>query len=94
MEQFIENFIKTEKLQVEEELTKYVVDKKVLLRLLENDRAEQLILHNVVRSFSLQDVEKITNDAMNLGMDLRQNQLDGSCDNSGNEVLKEYLDKL
>lgn len=37
--------------------------------------------------------EELANDIMNLGMTLRQNQLSGHSDKSGNEVLKEFLDK-
>lgn len=31
-------------------------------------------------------------EVMNLGMDLRQNQLNGYCDKSGNEILNEWFD--
>lgn len=32
-------------------------------------------------------------EVMNLGMDLRQKQLQGNCDKSGDEVLQEYFDE-
>ncbi len=49
---------------------------------------------DVRRSFSLEEVKKIASDIMNLGMELRQNQLNGYDVRSGNEVMKEYFDKL
>lgn len=49
---------------------------------------------NNITSFSLEEVKKIANEIMNLGMELRQNQLNGSDTRSGNQVLKEYFDKI
>lgn len=49
---------------------------------------------DVRRSFSYEEVQKIALDVMNLGMSLRQDQLNGWTDKSGNEVLKEYMDRL
>lgn len=48
----------------------------------------------VKRTFSYDEVQKIAFDVMNLGMTLRQNQLNGSINKSGNEVLKDYMDSL
>jgi len=55
---------------------------------------EQLDIPVVRRSFSYEEVQKIVLDIMNLGMSLRQDQLNGWTDKSGNEVLKEYMDSL
>lgn len=54
----------------------------------------ELNIADVRRSFSYEEVQKITLDVMNLGMSLRQDQLTGWTDKSGNEVLKEYMDRL
>ena len=53
-----------------------------------------LNIADVRRSFSYEEVQKITLDVMNLGMSLRQDQLNGWTGKSGNEVLKEYMDRL
>ena len=55
---------------------------------------QALHIADVRRSFSYEEVQKITLDVMNLGMSLRQDQLTGWTDKSGNEVLKEYMDRL
>lgn len=55
---------------------------------------EALRKHDVRRSFSYEEVQKIALDVMNLGMSLRQDQLKGWSDKSGNEVLKDYMDRL
>jgi len=78
-------------------LTKQQEDK--LLLGLENylNEIEQLKNLNtpvVGRSFSFEKVQEIALDVMNLGMSLRQDQLAGRTDKSGNEVLKEYMDGL
>ncbi len=62
---------------------------------MENNKDEQeQIIQGARCSFSLEEFENIAHDIMNLGMDLRQKQLQGYATNSGNEILKEYLDKL
>lgn len=53
-----------------------------------------LNISDVRRSFSYEEVQKIALDVMNLGMSLRQDQLKGWTDKSGNEILKEYMDRL
>tara|TARA_R110000796_G_scaffold88056_1_gene189551 strand:- start:451 stop:684 length:234 start_codon:yes stop_codon:yes gene_type:complete len=58
-----------------------------------NTETEQCTIPNVMRSFSLEEVKKIASDIMNLGMELRQNQLNGSDGRSGNEVMKDYFDE-
>lgn len=45
-------------------------------------------------TFSYEEVEKIALDIMNLGMVLRQDQLNGYCDKSGNDVAQEYLQQF
>lgn len=47
---------------------------------------------NLVKVLKSELGKEILNDVMNLGMTLRQNQLNGYSSKSGNEVLKEYLD--
>jgi hypothetical protein len=66
------------------------------IRSMKNDNTEDKALNktNVRNSFSYEEVQKIALDVMNLGMSLRQDQLKGWTDKSGNEVLKEYMDKL
>lgn len=59
-----------------------------------NEIKRALTIPNVMRSFSLEEVKKIADDIMNLGMELRQNQLNGYDTRSGNEVMKEYFDKM
>lgn len=49
---------------------------------------------NEVRTFSYEDVYKIATDVMNLGMSLRQDQLRGFTDKSGNELLDDYMKKI
>ncbi|HRH83598.1 MAG TPA: hypothetical protein PK210_05110 [Bacteroidia bacterium] len=49
---------------------------------------------NEVRAFSYEDVYKIATDVMNLGMSLRQDQLKGFTDKSGNELLDDYMKKI
>ncbi len=44
--------------------------------------------------FTLEEVKKIALDVMNLGLELRQNQLNGYSDKSGNMVLEEYFNTL
>lgn len=44
--------------------------------------------------FSFEELEKICLEVMNIGMNLRQLQLNGVSIKSGKEILKEYLDKL
>ncbi len=46
------------------------------------------------RSFTLDEVKKIASDIMNLGMELRQSQLNGYDTRSGKEAMEEYFDKL
>ena len=53
-----------------------------------------LPIFSVMRSFSLEEVKKIASDIINLGMELRQNQLNGSDGRSGNEVMKDYFDEM
>ena len=53
-----------------------------------------LNIADVRRSFSYEEVQKIALDVMSLGMSLRQDQLNGWTDKSGNEILKEYMDGL
>jgi len=48
----------------------------------------------VIRSFSYEEVYQIALNVMNLGMSLRQDQLRGWTDKSGNEVLAEYMDSF
>lgn len=59
-----------------------------------NAETEQCTIPSVMRSFSLEEVKKIASDIMNLGMELRQNQLNGSDDRSGNEVMKDYFNEM
>lgn len=58
------------------------------------EQTEQCTIPSVMRSFSLEEVRKIASDIMNLGMELRQNQLNGYDGRSGNEVMKDYFDKM
>ena len=58
------------------------------------EETEQCTIPSVRRSFSLEDVKKIASDIMNLGMELRQNQLNGYDGRSGNEVMKDYFDEM
>lgn len=48
----------------------------------------------VIRSFSYEEVYQIALDVMNLGMSLRQDQLRGMADKSGNEVLSDYMQRF
>lgn len=48
----------------------------------------------IKRTFSYEEVQKIALDIMNLGMSLRQNQLNGYTDKSGDDLVKEYMDRL
>lgn len=45
-------------------------------------------------SFTVEQVNQIALDVMNLGLTLRQNQLNGTDGRSGNDVIKEYLNNL
>ena len=62
--------------------------------ILNTEQLDNSDLGAVRRSFSYEEAQKIALDIMNLGMSLRQNQLNGWTDKSGNEVLKEYMDRL
>lgn len=42
--------------------------------------------------FTREELKEILTDVMNLGLTLRQDQLNGSATKSGDEVLKEYMD--
>jgi predicted protein tyrosine phosphatase len=46
------------------------------------------------RTFTIEQVNEIAREVMNLGMMHRQNQLNGTDGRSGNEVLEDYLDNL
>lgn len=56
-----------------------------------DENGKALSIADVRRSFSYEEVQKIALDVINLGMGLRQDQLNGWTDKSGNEVLKEYM---
>lgn len=61
---------------------------------LNEPQSSALNTSDVGRSFTYEEVQKIALDVMELGMKLRQDQLKGWTDKSGNEVLKEYMDML
>ena len=61
---------------------------------LNNAETQALNIPVVRRNFSYDEVQKIALDVMNLGMSLRQDQLNGWSSKSGNDVLKEYMDSL
>jgi len=61
---------------------------------IKNTETKQCTIPSVSGSFSLEEVKKIASDIMNLGLELRQNQLNGNDRRSGNEVMKEYFDNL
>lgn len=46
---------------------------------------------NKIHIFSVDEFNKISKDIINLGMSLRQDQLNGYSDKSGDEILKEYI---
>lgn len=46
---------------------------------------------NSVILYSEEEVLDMLHDIMNLGMSIRQDQLSGYCDKSGNEVLREWF---
>jgi len=46
------------------------------------------------RTYTEKEVTELALTVMNLGMDLRQNQLQGFRAKSGKEVLEEYLDNF
>ena len=52
--------------------------------------SNEVTTHNVKTSWIREEVEKIILDIMNLGMELRQSQLNGSDTRSGTMVLKEW----
>jgi predicted protein tyrosine phosphatase len=58
------------------------------------EEIEELLTPDEPRTFTLEQVKQIAHDVMNLGMTLRQNQLNGTDGRSGNEVLDEYLKGL
>jgi len=60
----------------------------------ENNETKSPKKFAVMHSFSYEEVHQIALDVMNLGMSLRQDQLNGLIDKSGNEVVSEYLDRF
>jgi len=46
------------------------------------------------RSFSNEEVYKLTLDALDLGMKIRQNQLNGYSEKSGKELHKEWFEQF
>lgn len=76
----------------------YEIEDEELLSMLE-EKYESLFLRDMKRSLLNMMKSKsglhaeVAKDILNLGMTLRQNQLNGSDGRSGNEVLSEYLKK-
>lgn len=63
--------------------------KSAILKLRKNN-----ILDSIPEKFySKEEVQDLLLDVMNLGMTLRQNQLNGQCSKSGREVLNEFIEK-
>jgi len=53
------------------------------------------ILDNIPEKvYSKDEVKELLLEVMNLGMTLRQNQLNGQCGKSGREVLEEFIKKV
>lgn len=63
--------------------------------ILENlHEVEKLITNTPINLHEYEELQTVFSDIMNLGMTLRQNQLNGSDGRSGNEVLEEYLSNI
>ena len=64
---------------------------------LENKFEEIMIERNqksLVKEILRDDKSKeLLKEILNLGMEIRQDQLNGSCDKSGNELLDEFIDE-
>lgn len=58
---------------------------------MEFEKSELRTHIKIKNTFSYDEVKKIALDVMNLGMTLRQDQLNGYTDKSGSEVLDEYM---
>lgn len=58
------------------------------------EEIEELLTPDEPRTFTLEQVKQIAHDVMNLGMTLRQNQLNGTDGRCGDNVLDDYLDNL
>lgn len=46
------------------------------------------------KTYTLAEVKAISKDLLSIGMDVRQQQLQGYCGKSGNDAHKEYFDEL
>lgn len=75
----------------------YIEDKteerEKITELINKALAELNELFTPNNNFTNEEVFKLTHDAINIGMTLRQNQLSGYSGESGNEVHQEWFDK-
>lgn len=71
------------------EYINYLEDR--ILATLNNAASSQVIIDRI---YTKVELKTICNDVMNLGMSLRQSQLNATDGRSGKEVLNDYLEKL